>query len=237
MPAFSARRFALLAAFCALGIGSGCGRETFDLLPASGDPLSASGSGSLAGDGGALATGSANASGGPSIAGANPGDGGNAAAGAGASSGSRGGRQGQGHGGTSASGGGAGTAGVSHSSICTQSEPFCTPCHNDGDCGGDAPTCDSALGCIQCSSKVPCPADETCNLIHRCAKTCKSRSDCADDALHQVCETDLEACVSCKINDHCSMYNPHGPAICYHNACVECFDNSQCVCNNGHCMH
>jgi hypothetical protein len=236
MLAFSVRRFALPAVFCALGIGSGCGRETFDLLPTLADSLSGmSGSGSeLAGDSAVIAAGGVDAAGGASASGANAGDSADSASGAGASSGGRGSRMG--HGGNSGSNGGASNGGSGHSSMCTQSEPFCTPCHSDGNCGGDTPHCDSSLGCVECSSKIHCPANETCNLIHRCAKTCKSTSDCADDPNHQVCETDLEACVSCKVNDHCLIY-AHGTDICYHDACVECFDNSQCVCNNGHCMH
>jgi hypothetical protein len=122
--------------------------------------------------------------------------------------------------------------------MCTQSEPFCKACRNKGDCFPEASLCDPGLGCVECRSRSDCPANETCTLIHRCAKICKSNIDC-DDLAHQLCETDLEACVSCKKDMDCLLY-AHGTNVCYNNACVECYSDSQCasqVCIGGRCLH
>ena len=251
--AFSVRSLALPAFFCLLGIGSGCGRETFDLLPGTvggfaGAQGGISGLGGVAGSmqdtGGSVASsGSAGSSG--SSAGATLTVGGMGGQ-AGAAFGGAGGRFSHNHGAGSSSIGGmsgaggcaGGNAGCSgRAFICTPSEPFCTACHSVHDC--DTRICDSGFGCIDCRTKNDCPSNETCTLIHRCAKTCKTSLDCTDDAAHPFCEMDLQACVSCLVTEDCAL-NPNGANQCYHNACVECFDDTQCpshLCNSGHCAH
>ena len=233
-PAFSVRGFVLAAAFCALGVVAGCGRESFDLLPSAG----ASGMGL-----------------GSTIAGNSEGGGAGLRSGAGGTSGNDEGVAGRGgtasFGGRSVfqpGGGNGGNSGPCNSldscmelgSICGPSAPFCIPCQKDKDCPGDERICDPSFGrCVACRKTSDCADGYGCNVaLGTCSKKCQSYDDCALDGGRPLCNVERGLCVSCLENSHCIV--AHDDAHCYAGACVECFDNRQCatlLCVAGHCQN
>ncbi len=228
------RAVALMAAFCALGVGAGCGRETFDLLP--NDAPATAGSGLSAG-----AANSSGGSGGGGGASGNAGGRGSGKAGALGFGGRVGGFPGGGLGNFPCLG--EGGCPDEEPSFCSQSSPFCFPCFGKNDCAllGDAKVCDPDLKrCVQCRRDADCGVGEGCNPnTWRCAKSCASKDGCVLDSLHLFCSSELGVCVSCNKQEDCGSYGPFN-ARCYLNACVECFEDRQCtsqLCVSGRCIN
>jgi hypothetical protein len=225
----SARNVALGAAFCALGIAPGCGRETFELLPDS--AFLAAGNGSIAGS---PQAGSAGLGGSPAASGSAGVSGGGKAG-----SGGTGGRFGTG---PSCLGEG-GCPDDEDPSGCTRSSPFplCIPCRSPKDCAvaGEAKICDPEhKRCVECIDDFQCRLGEACNQLNqRCAKTCDGNNDsCGTEGLHLSCSRELGVCVSCIRDADCAGYGPN--THCYQNFCVECFEDHHCPsqsCLGGHC--
>ena len=221
--AFSARGFAVAAVFCALSIGSGCGRETFDLLQTAGAPTVSG------------AAGAAGAANGGASAGGSAGSGGSGAGGKG-SAGHASFPPDAGGGGQCAPGEPCADGGVA----CPVSVPFCIPCSYSKECPGDAPYCDPNLGrCIQCRRDNDCAQGQACNIFtQRCGRICKTSDDCAADDYHLVCHTGIGVCVSCIATGDCLLYG-HSDYKCDFNTCVECIENRQCasqLCVAGRCQ-
>ena len=230
LPSNLARTVALVAAFCALGVGGGCGRQTFNLLP---DELQAAAGNTAFGGTDAGRAGSG-------------GTGGTSAGGAGrGGAGGFGGRFGP------PPGGGAGNFPCLGEGGCPDEQPFCPPyspspfcisCFSDHDCDGEANVCDQDLKrCVQCRRDNDCGIGQACNpLTQRCAKSCNDKDDCAVDSQHLLCSPDLHVCVSCNRNQDCDSYGPLRP-YCFVYACVQCFEDRHCgvvgqACVAGRCM-
>jgi len=226
----SARTVAFAAAFCALGIAPGCGRETFELLPDA--TFSTAGSGSTAGTthaGGAGFGGSSAAPGNAGVSGAGK-----------AGAAGTGGRMGSS---PPTCLGEGGCPDDEEPPICSKSSPFsfCILCRTPKDCAlaGDAKVCDPEhKRCVQCINEFQCGFGEACNpLNQRCAKACDGNNDsCGADGQRLSCSRELGVCVSCIRDLDCAGYglNTH----CYQSVCVECFDDRQCAsqsCVNGRC--
>jgi Cys-rich repeat protein len=232
-PSNSVRTVALAAGFCVLGIVSGCGRASWDLLSDE----------ALAGATARANSGAVNNAGG---------GGGGTGAVSGKASGGAGGRtDGGGFGGRFSpppfGGGGAGNqpscladAGSpdEEPATCSRSNPFCYPCRCKSDCNfaGDAKTCDPELKrCVQCRNDSHCPMGYSCNPnTYHCDKSCGGKDGCSFDVQHSFCRPDLGVCVSCIDDPDCFGY-----AHCAANVCVECVDDSQCPsqkCKYGHCI-
>ena len=221
-PTASVRGFALAAAFCVLGGGAGCGRETFNLLAndgAAGDFPGISGSTS----GGAAGAGSS--AGGGSGAFVDAGFGGQASAGSA-------GRRSFPEGGTGGTAppclGGQSCAGGSGGS-CPTSLPFCAACVTNKDCSGETPKCDPDKGrCYQCKGDDDCaPTTEAC-FLGRCGKRCKTQSDCESVPDHLFCRSGAWVCVGCIYNNDCGVYN-NKQNICFVSECVQCTEDRDCM--------
>lgn len=231
LPSNSVRSVAFATVFCALGIASGCGRETFDLLPE--DSLVNS-----AGQAGGAGKKSGGAGNGGSAASAGKGGGAGKA-----EAGGFGGRI------TTLPGGGGsnlpclGEAGCADEDpTCTEPSLFCFPCNTNTDCAPLDAFCDqNTKYCVQCNEDFRCGPGEACNLkTHRCAKACDANNDnCNVDGQHLQCNRELNVCVACLRKEDCNMYAPYNP-YCYLNSCVECIDERQCAasqsCFAGHCV-
>jgi hypothetical protein len=240
-PLSSARTVAFAAAFCALSIAPGCGRQTFELL--SGGAPSTAGSGAVAGSpqsGGAGYGGNAGIAGIAGTAGASGGGktGGGGGKAGGGGMGGMGGRFG-----TNPPCLGEGGCPNDEEPVCTPSSPFyfCIPCSTAKDCdlAGDADICDfEHERCVQCINDFQCGFGEGCNRLNQhCAKACDGNNDsCAEEGQHLSCNRELGVCVVCTRNDDCEGYGPN--THCYQSVCVECFDDSHCSsqsCVKGRC--
>ena len=211
------RTIALMAVFCALTVGPGCGTETFDLLNTAGN----AGSQALAGTG---------AAGDPDTFGGG-GNGNEPDAGAG-KAGMFGEHAGSGGGaGLAQAGSGGNPAGclagepcASSGVICPPNVSFCDHCSgNDCDGNSDSPYCSAAAGrCVQCQRPNDCAPDELCYpFTLRCAHVCITAAQCADDHNHPVCDPQFGVCVACTKDTNCRAFNGH-PAYCAFGSCVEC---------------
>ena len=217
------RTIALVAAFCALAVGLGCGHETFDLLNVAGNT-------GVAGNAGSSRAG-AGASSAPDTIGGG-GNGNEQDGGAG--------RMVMNHGaGVGGSAGFAQGGSIGNPTGCLAGEPcinggvivcpptvsFCERCEAPRDCEGnsDSPYCIAVVGrCAQCRSKDDCAIDEVCYpLTLRCAHHCQTSSECVDDQSHPICDAQLGACVACIKDSSCRPSNGH-PSYCAFGSCVEC---------------
>jgi len=231
-PSNSVRNVAFAAAFCVLGIGAGCGKETFNLLPD--DVLVVAGRAPSAGaSNGAGALGIAGGSGAAGLAGA----------GGKADSGGFGGRTPFPSGGSAGDPPCQGVAGCPGEVLpCTDKSPFCTKCSDKSDCMFlDAKTCDPDLKrCVQCRNSSQCGPGERCNTrTWRCDEACiPGKDNCNADGQHQFCSSELGLCVWCTRNEDCDGYGQFD-GLCYLNVCLQCFENSQCSsqeCSFGRCV-
>lgn len=206
------RPVALVAAFCALAVGPGCNRETFDLLDVAGNTQ-------LAGSAGTL-QGGAGTSGAPAmVAGGGSGNAGEGGAGrAGVSHGGTSGGFGFGQGGFAAAG-----PGCLPGQPCPSGPLFCD---SEKDCAAytDSPHCSTAIGwCVQCrSNENDCGVDEVCPPVTlRCAHRCQTSVDCANDFAHGICDSQYSACVACTKNSNCPLVDGR-QNYCVLDSCVEC---------------
>ncbi len=208
------RSIALAAVFCALTVGPGCGRETFDLLNTAGNAGNA-GSGLVLGAG---------AAGEPDTFGGG-GNGNEPDAGAGRA-GVFGGRAGS----TGSAGGNpagclAGEPCASSGVVCPPTVSFCEHCSSPKDCAGnsDSPYCSTSAGrCVQCQHANDCAPDEICYpFTLRCAHVCITAAQCVDDHSHPVCDPQFGVCVTCIKDSNCRPFNGH-PTYCAVGSCVEC---------------
>ena len=208
-----------------LSLVSGCGRQTFDLLPGAGAGAPGGGSDSIGAGGGSPASGGTHSGGGES----------------GEASGGRGGGPTRSNG-----GGGNGTAGFAGSSsggndgtclpgdACVDGGVRCPPdstgacrrCTGDDDCAHDAPYCDPIDGrCVECfPGKDECPDGETCDAtLLRCAKVCASPADC-----NRYCSR-AHICVDCQQNADCREGMGQAKYSCFYGVCVECQTDADCI--------
>ena len=228
VPSSSGRAIALAVAFCGLGIASGCGRETFDLLPDEALQRAGSAPNAAAGrdSGGAATTG---------------GTGGKPSGTGGVSGAGRGGSAGRG---PVLPAGGAGNSpclgegGCEEQEPCPVTAPFCTPCTSKQNCAFSE-FCDAELRvCVQCRNDSQCRPGDECNpYTHRCAPACKETDDCVQDNEYLQCVPDLGVCVSCIKDGDCAKFGMLAPH-CASSICVECTDHKQCpnqLCIGGRC--
>jgi Cys-rich repeat protein len=129
-------------------------------------------------------------------------------------------------------------------------------CASDGDCGGNRPYCDTALGrCIECVGNSNCGGGEVCDSVSgSCRATCSTSGDCGQNTpycaprgvcVHCVgdgncsggqpyCDTTVDRCVECLTSANCSGNQPY--CIYPQGSCRECLGNADCgsgqVCNN-----
>lgn len=244
VPSNSARTVALAMVFCALGIASGCGRATFDLLPD--EKLVIAGAFSAGSTSGGDATSGGKASGGAGKGGELGGSAGSAGASSAAGSGGSagfGGRfsySGGRNGGSTCLGeGGCPTEMPS----CPLALPFCWSCDEKApNCFLDTDSCDLEIHrCVECRENSACGAGRRCNPnTWRCAKACDGgnggKDGCGGDQ-RSICSDD-GVCVSCVKDADCNGY-PSFSQHCSMNICVQCSDDAHCssqeICMYGHC--
>jgi len=230
--ASSARTVAFVAAFCALAVAAGCGRESFNLVPEPTLDSAAAGHGAgtleQGGRGGAAAAGKAGGGGGGKAGG-----------------GGFGGR-------SNNSGGGSsnfpclGEAGCADD-VCPpySTSPFCNGCVYDGDCASneEAKVCNpDTKRCVECRRTPDCRNNKVCNMAtQRCATSCDRNDDCNGDSKQSFCNLEHHVCVACNWEGDCLSYGPN--LHCYFSVCVECVEGveeRQCsadkACFGGRCV-
>ena len=246
MPSNSARTVALAMVFCALGVASGCGRATFELL--SDEKLVLAGAFNAGAESGGYPATGGKEPGGAGKAGESGGTAGSAgavsAAGLGGSAGFGGrfsypgGRNG---GSTCLGEGGCPTEKPS----CPPALPLCWPCEEkDPRCFLDTYSCDLEIHrCVECRDHSQCGAGRRCNPnTWACAKACDVGSNGGKDACggdqRSICSDD-GVCVSCVEDTDCNGGYPSFTPHCSMNICVECSDDTHCsnqeICRYGHC--
>jgi Cys-rich repeat protein len=88
-------------------------------------------------------------------------------------------------------------------------------CQANSDCKGDKPVCDPVQGCVACIYDWDCPANDRCDG-NQCFKkqACSTSNECANDAVHPVCDPIQNVCVGCRLDADCGAGQRCSAAKC-----------------------